>query len=331
MEAVPDVEIVYGLSTQFPCEIYFYDLKTLTCKCKTLPLAKEIKGEKYEPRVAAGCAMVGHTCVVSGGGHHDLPEWFKTTVLCQITPIGDWTVVITQGQDMPIAKAEHSLIAISEDLVLSVGGGCPKGVLSNCEAYSLSKNLWAPYPALTVAKKQTSLCVFGQSLVYAFGGKNAKDLPLATIERLKLSDSKMSWRALMFLNEKDFGPLAAPLVFPVSEDEVVIAGGTTYDIDSAMGKPAAGTLVELRDSRRSMLFNVRTVKFAPLPDLPFASSFSVAPPNIKGGRAAVIDVQMSIFIYSFDKKQWSHVRENKWNSFKFHLQPASEMMGLFLT
>ena len=331
MEAKPDVEIVYGLSTQFPCEIYFYDLKTLTCKCKTLPLDKVIKGEKYEPRVPASCAMIGLLCVVCGGGHHDLPDWFKTTILCHITPTGDWTVAIHQGPDMPIAKAEHSLIAISDDIVLSVGGGCPKGVLSACEGYSVSKNAWLPYPPLTVAKKQTSLCVLSQSLVYAFGGKNAKDLPLSTIERLKLSDSKMSWRALMFLNERDFGPLAAPLVFPVSEDEIVIAGGTTYDLDATSAQATSGTLIELRDTKKAVVFNARTVQFVPLPDLPLASSFSVAPPMLHNGRAGAIDIQMSIFLFSLEKKQWSHVRENKWNSFKFHLQPASEMMALFLT
>ena len=323
MEAPGETQILHCLSPIFPCEIYFYELKTKVCKCKTLPLSKTIKGKVYEPRIPASCAMLGNSCLVCGGGHPDLEEYFKGTVLCSMTPTGDWNFKISQVENMLMEKAEHSLCAISSDLILSVGGVYSKGVLGFCEAFSLSKLSWSQYMPLTVPRKQVSLCVCGGSFVYAFGGKNAKDLPIAAIEKLKLGDSKNSWRTAILFNDKSFSPLAGALSIQINEDTLLIAGGTTYNLDPKMGKPTSGTLVELQESKKTMLFNTKTLKFSPGADLQYPTSFTVGQAVFANGLVGAIDVQMSLYLYSVEKQQWTCLREAKWNTFKFEIKASS--------
>lgn len=327
MEPILGDQIIYCLSPIFPCEIYFYEVKTKTCKCKILPITRTVKGKVYEPRIPASCVMVANTCLVCGGGHPDLPEYFNQTVLCHVNPVGDWDFKILQVQNMLMEKAEHSLCAISDDLVLSVGGVYSKGLLNFCEAYSLSKNVWIQYGSLTVPRKQASLCLFAGSIVYAFGGKNAKDLPITSIEKLKLGNPKSSWRTAILISDKTFSPLAAALAVDIGDDTIFIAGGTTYSLDPKMGKPVGGTLVELQESKKTLYFNTKTLQFTPGPDLQYPTSFSVGPPVFSKAKGIVgaIDIQMSIHLYSMTKKEWMCIREAKWNAFKFQIKASSEL------
>jgi len=317
-------QILYCLSPIFPCEIYFYDLKTKVCKCKTLPLGKEIKGKKYEPRISASCAMLKNNCLVCGGGHPELTDFFKESLLCSITPEGEWDFKITHVENMLMEKAEHSLCPISDDLILSVGGVYSKGVLGFCEAYSISKGTWTQYSALEVPRKQTSVCVFSGSIVYAFGGKNVKDLPITTIEKLKLGNPKNNWRTAILFNDKSFFPLAGALSMQINEESILIAGGITYNLEKSGEKPVGSTLVELEDSKKTLIFNVKSNSFTPGPDLKYATSFIVGPPVLANGIIGAIDTQMSIHLYSLGKQQWMCIRESKWNSFKFSIKAISE-------
>ena len=325
MEALLGDQVLYCLSPIFPCEIYFYDLKTKTCKCKILPLSRPVKGRLYEPRIPASCAMVGNTCIVSGGGHPELTDYFNQTVLCHVIPVGEWDFKITQVENMLMEKAEHALCAISDDIILSAGGVYSKGLLNYCEAYSISKNIWSQFSSLSVPRKQTALCVFKGSIVYAFGGKNTKDLPIMSIEKLKIGNPKNAWRTAILISDKVFFPVAAPLAAQISEDTILIAGGTTYNLDPKMGKPVGGTLVELQETKKSLFFNTKTMQFTSGPDLPYATSFSVGPPVISKGIVGAIDTQMSIHLYSIETQQWACIRETKWNTLKFQIKASSEL------
>lgn len=325
MEKVAKNNIIYGLSIFFPCEIYFYDLKTKVCKCKILPLSKNIKGKVYEPKIPASCAMAENNCIISGGGHPDLPEYFKTTVLCRITPIGEWDFLIKQVEDMKIPKAEHSLLAISSDLYLSVGGINQEELLGACEAYSLSQNSWIPYSPLCQPRKQTSLCLFDNSVVFAFGGKNAKELPLASIERLKLGNPKNVWRSMLLLSGVIFPPLSSSFVVQIKENTIFIAGGTSYEIDPKIEKKAESTMVPLIELKKSWYLDTKTLQFSNGPELTIPSEFSVGQPVLSQGIAGGMDALMNIHIFSLDKLEWMCIREAHWNTFKYQLKAGSEM------
>jgi hypothetical protein len=150
MEPIAQPKVIYCISPIFPCELYLYDLKTKVCKCKTLPLAKNVKGKLYEPKTLANCTMIASDCLISGGRHPELTEYFKETIICRFEVGGEWKFKITQVAEMLMGKAEHSLCPITKDLVLSIGGINPKGVAGYCEAYSVSKNVWAQYMSLAM-------------------------------------------------------------------------------------------------------------------------------------------------------------------------------------
>jgi len=329
MEPTISNHIAYGLSLLFPCEIYFYDLKTQICKCKTLPLSKTYKGKVYDPRFPAACAMSGNNCIISGGGHPEFPDFFKTTLMCSINPIGEWTFNIKPVQEMLMAKAEHSIIALTDDIFLSVGGISPKSLLNYCEAYYISKDLWVQQNPLSTPRKQTSLCVFSGAAVYAFGGNTAKDLPIDSIEKLKLGDPKNTWRNVFLAGGASFFPLSSSLIAQIDEETILIAGGSTYELGSELDKSGGKTLVPLIETKKSWLFNPKNNKIIPGPELTYPAAFSLGPAMISKDCICGIDIQMSLHVYSKDGKHWECIRQAKWNSFKYQLKAGSEM-GTFL-
>jgi len=317
-------KVIYCISPIFPCELYLYDLKTKICKCKTLPLAKNVKGKFYEPKTLPSSIMIGNSCLVSGGGHPDLTEYFKETVICHFEVGIEWKFKITQVAEMLMGKAEHSLCAISEDLVLSTGGVNSKGVVGYCEAYSITKNVWAQYMPLTVPRRQVSSCTFNMEHVYAFCGRNNKGVSVNTIEKLKIGNPKNNWRALILLNEKSFMPIANPLSIQLNEDTILIAGGVDYARGST-SKVSTGDSFKIQESNKSLYFNTKTMQFVPGPDLSYATSFPIGSPVEIEGAIGVVDLQMSIYLYSIENKKWECIREATWNSFRFEIKSASDM------
>lgn len=321
MESSTGSKVVYCISPIFPSEVYFYDLTTKVCKCKTLPLTKNVKGKLYEPRIMASCTMLRNYCLVSGGGHPELPEYFKESVMCHFTVEGEWKFKISQVAEMLMGKAEHSLCPISDDLILSIGGTNSKGVTSYCEAYSLAKNAWAQYMPLGVGRRQVSSCTFNGEHVYAFGGRNAKGLVVNTIEKLKIGSPKNNWRTLILFNEKSFLPLANSLVAQISEDTILIAGGTTFS--SGTKTPASSH--KLQESSKCQLFNARTMQFTAGPELQYGTEFSAGSATVAEGVVGAVDLQMSIHLFRVGGKEWECVKEASWNSFRFEIKSASDM------
>jgi hypothetical protein len=269
--------------------------------------------------------MFENKCFITGGGHIELPDYFKTSILCSINPTGEWDIQIKQVQDMVIGKAEHSLISIPDGCFLSVGGSTPKSLLNNCDMYSIVKDVWIPLNPLCVPRKQTSLCVFNASAVYAFGGKTAKDLPIDSIERLNLGSPKNTWRTLMLASGCSFPPLSSSFVAQIDPFTILIAGGTTYEIGSELEKPGGKKVVPLIDCKKSMLLSTKTWQISQGPDLTYPSSFGLGPPLIGKEFVGAIDVQMSVHILETAKQSWVTIREAKWNPFKYSIKAGSEM------
>jgi hypothetical protein len=78
----------------------------------------------------------------------------------------------------------------AKDFVMVSGGyGAGRRILNECEIFNVNDNFWTLYPSMQVKRASHSLILTDNlKFVYAFGGIDENNQPLASIERVKISN-----------------------------------------------------------------------------------------------------------------------------------------------
>ena len=77
---------------------------------------------------------------------------------------------VTRLDNMCVERANHSLVAIKENLIYAIGGCNREGQLSSCEVYDIKANKWQICASLSESKMWVIVCPFNDRYLYAFGG-----------------------------------------------------------------------------------------------------------------------------------------------------------------
>ena len=88
--------------------------------------------------------------------------------------------------NMSTHKRFFALVALSNNFVLVTGGRSAEWqLLKKVERMDISKNKWTDFPEMTVARECHSSCFLDEA-VYSICGFDQKNVPLSSIERIRL-------------------------------------------------------------------------------------------------------------------------------------------------
>ena len=132
---------------------------------------------------------------------------------------------IEYNGNLPDRKAYHSTFYYDNKLYLVGGIDSNKKVSKECKVFSLNDKKWHNLPNLNVGRKNSSICIYNNKVLYAFRGSDENNV-LDTIEYIKLFNLRSSWKIFKPI---DYGYVwnAAEnsLVMTIDKGKILICGG----------------------------------------------------------------------------------------------------------
>eukprot|EP00826_Nyctotherus_ovalis_P038527 TRINITY_DN3613_c0_g1_i3.p1 TRINITY_DN3613_c0_g1~~TRINITY_DN3613_c0_g1_i3.p1 ORF type:complete len:508 (+),score=146.69 TRINITY_DN3613_c0_g1_i3:1323-2846(+) len=194
---------------------------------------------------------------------------------------------------MEVEKGYHSLAALSNSSIYSVGGLGQSGPLKVCESLSLITNEWRIQSPLNEARQGAGTCLFGGKYLYCVGGKGKGSEIHTTIEVLDIKYRKLGWSVIQ-LPEDVWQPVYFIVCTPVDLKHIVIAGGI-----NAKGNSVANAY------KLNVEYNVLTkIKPMKAPDCFFERDKRL----FKGKVYAVAYESYAIHIYDIRKDKWNIIK-----------------------
>ena len=133
---------------------------------------------------------------------------------------------IIYNKSMPIKRAYHKTIFINNKLYLIGGEDINKKVTQECYYFNNSEKKWHFFPNLKKPRKNFSLCLYNESVLYIFMGEDNIKI-LDTIEYIDINTgNKKGWSIFRPI---DMGyvwhPLKNILAINIDKDKIIICGG----------------------------------------------------------------------------------------------------------
>ena len=154
---------------------------------------------------------------------------------------------------MPTKKAFHKSIIIKDKLYIIGGENQNKKILQECSLFDIKEKKWNNFPSLKHARKNFSLCLYNDSILYAFMGEDDKNV-LDTIEFIDINDlnNKKGW---ICFTPVDYGfvwhGMKNTLVINVDKDKILICGGENNENylykDCFLFKPSTNNVFKGKD------------------------------------------------------------------------------------
>lgn len=122
-------------------------------------------------------------------------------------------------------------IACKKGVEIYVAGGeNSKGILKTAELYDIKSNEWKKMPELSEAKKNISLCMFGDKYLYSIGGISIPDKEISTIEMLNTNEAK-AWEIKQVQGGIEIQKAGT---IQISDNQIIIFGGKKESVKQNM-------------------------------------------------------------------------------------------------
>ena len=134
---------------------------------------------------------------------------------------------IIYNKIMPTKKAYHRSILIKNNLYIIGGQDQNKKVSQECNIFNTEENRWHFFPNLKKGRKNPSLCLYNETILYVFNGEDDTDV-LDTIEYIDINNlnNKKGWNIIKPI---DYGfvwhGMKNSLVINIDKDKILICGG----------------------------------------------------------------------------------------------------------
>jgi len=205
---------------------------------------------------------------------------------------------VRQLPNMEVPKNYHSLAALSNTCIYSIGGLGQIGPIRICESLNLLTSIWTMQSPLNEARQGASTCVLGGKYLYCTGGRGKDDEIYSTIEVLDVTHNKIGW-SLINLPEELWKPVYFPLCAPIDHKHILVAGGLNEEKKSV-------TDAYILDAENYSLTKTRSMK---TPDCFFERDKKV----LKGKVYAIAYESLAIHIYDIKNAKWSIIKSNNTN------------------
>ena len=121
-------------------------------------------------------------------------------------------------------RAAHAMVFINGHIVVAGGISEDCGILSTCELYSVEEDEWSPIAPLNVPAMNASLCAFGESYLFKFGGKRSEETLNNNIERYSFDSD--CWEIMSFKSSGISQLPSSSCSVQINNREMLLFGGT---------------------------------------------------------------------------------------------------------
>eukprot|EP00826_Nyctotherus_ovalis_P050748 TRINITY_DN6258_c0_g1_i6.p1 TRINITY_DN6258_c0_g1~~TRINITY_DN6258_c0_g1_i6.p1 ORF type:complete len:489 (+),score=125.20 TRINITY_DN6258_c0_g1_i6:23-1468(+) len=200
---------------------------------------------------------------------------------------------------MEIAKKYHALVALTKQVIYSIGGLGGAGAVKTCEWLNLKESQWCLQCPLNEAREGPAVCAIGGKYLYCIGGRGKDEELFSTIEFLDISFPKLGW-TLIELENTVWKPIYFGLAVPIDNKHILISGGMGADQVSVA---------------ESYIFNVETNQFEYKNKMVAADCFLERDKRmVKGKIYAIGYVSYAIHIYDIEKREWNIIKSTMTNA-----------------
>ena len=134
---------------------------------------------------------------------------------------------IIYSNKIPTKKAFHKSIFIKNKLYIIGGEDDNKKISKECFLFNMDEKKWHFFPNLNKGRKNSSLCFYNDSVLYAFMGEDDKNV-LDTIEFININNLNDNKGWIIF-KPIDYGYVwhsnKNALVINIDKDKILICGG----------------------------------------------------------------------------------------------------------
>lgn len=276
--------------------------------------SEEQHGDVPLPRFGHTTTLVGGTRVILfGGATGDSGRYLITSDTYSLeVSTGTWTKVVTDGDNVPTARAAHAAACVDSLQLVVYGGATGGGSLSSDEIFLLDirddvHSTWMSVPVLgpTPGRRYGHSMVFNKPLLVVFGGNNGQQA-MNDIWVLDVDHTPFQWQEVALMNAK--APL--PRVYHSADvcregpaaGMMVVFGGRTAENRSL--KDTWGVR-QHRDGRWDWV--EAPVKRGAHPEARFqhCSLFHGTRLLIVGGRAVDVNKPLPTSVYDTESCEWS--------------------------
>ena len=166
---------------------------------------------------------------------------------------------IIYNKSTPFKRAFHKMIHMDNKLYLLGGEDSNKKVTQECYFFEIPQKKWHFFPNLKKARKNFSLCLYNESILYVFMGEDDIKV-LDTIEYIDINNyNKKGWAIFKPI---DMGyvwhPAKNTFAINIDKDKILICGGEDNDNnlykDCFLIKPSNNTVYKGMDLNISAAF-----------------------------------------------------------------------------
>lgn len=276
-------------------------------KCFVVYNLKDRQTRKYEVPYETvylfDSVQVKNDIYFTGGG---LPpaggkpeQFFHNAVKVSILP--DMDTTSDKLNSMKVSRANHTIVALTPNLLYVVGGCNSKAEIPSCEEYNVAKKTWREIAYLNEKKMWVSVCGVDGKYLYAFGGSsNLKPKESEMIEYLDSQDAaakfwtkvtitagKESWRRSFFIG-----------CLQTSSDEILLFGG----------------LVNQTEVDETSIFNFKKCAMTKGEKLARPDAFYRTKPGRMGNDITIVgSCEGDLHTYNIADKKWGLVKKETWN------------------
>ena len=257
----------------------------------------------YETDYLFDSVQIKNQIYFTGGGMRATESkgelFFQCVVRLTIEPDMDTTT--EKLPNMNVSRANHTLVALNDNVIYAIGGCNSKAEIPACEEFTIDKKKWRDCAFLNEKKMWVSVCVVESRYLYAFGGStNMKPKESNLIEFLDTADTTSKlWTKIELTAGKDVWPKCFFVgCVTLAPDAVILFGGLVNQVeveDTYYFDPKAKTMIKGNKLGR--------------PD-----AFYRTKPAIYGGEISVVgSSDGDMHVYNLVEKKWNLVKKAMWN------------------
>jgi len=278
-----------------------------TNKCFVLYNLKDKSTRKYEVPYETvylfDSAQIKNQIYFTGGGltpsGSQGEQFFQFTYRVTILP--DLDTKTEKLQNMKVSRANHTCVALTQNLIYVIGGCNSKAEIPSCEEYNIEKKTWREVAYLNEKKMWVSVCAVDSKFLYAFGGScNLKPKESEMIECLDTQDpSKKLWTKVVLTSGKEnWRRCFFTGCYQLAEDDILLFGG----------------LVNTKEVNETMHFNPKKCIMTKGANMQRADAFYRMKPGKTASELLIVgSCEEDMHVYNIGAKSWTLVKKGIWN------------------
>jgi hypothetical protein len=203
--------------------VHCFDPKTNVIYIYHIEASKIFRLSAKDSHIATNhdSVQIKNQICLSGGFDATAIQFVKATYMIEV--VNNEVIEKSQRANMNVAKSQHKLVALTTNIVYSLGGkNQEEKCLNVCERFDIAANKWTRTANMNERKFYVSAASLNCVSLYVFGGYNGA--AVNTIEELH-PNVEDRWKILKLASATGWTPRDETASFQRSENEILVFGG----------------------------------------------------------------------------------------------------------